>query len=115
MKLMKAKIVVRAPRFRRKTLRLTEYEESRLEDQAAVAGLSVSEYMRRLFFGSSPILAHTDMRMIRELRRQGGLLKNNFGTLRNAGASPELMEYLEELLRKVGNAIDRIAAGGNDR
>ena len=85
----------------------------RLKEQAAVAGLSVSEYMRQLFYGSSPILAHTDMRMIRELCRQGGLLKSNFGTLRSAGASPELMECMEELLRKIGNAIDRIAAGGN--
>ena len=53
--------------------------------------------------------------MIRELRRQGGLLKNNFDALRSAGASPELMEFMEELLRKVGSAIDRIAVGGNDR
>jgi hypothetical protein len=111
MKFTKAKVVVRAPRFRRKTLRLTEYEESRLEDQAAVAGLSVSEYMRQLFYGSSPILAYTDTRMIRELRRQGGLLKSNFGTLRNAGGSPELLEYMEELLRKMGSTIDRKAAG----
>jgi len=94
------------------TLRVTEYEKMRLEDQAAVAGLSVSEYVRRAFHGGRPILAHVDERMIRELRRQGGLLKNNFGTLRNAGASPELMEYLEELLRKLSQTIDRIAAGG---
>lgn len=108
---MKAKDSGRAPRFRRRTIRLTDYEDSRLEDQAAVAGLSVSEYMRRRFFGGRPILAHTDERMIRELRRQGGLLKNNFGMLRQAGASPELMEYLEGLLRRLGQAIERIAAG----
>ena len=95
------------------TLRVTEDEKIRLEDQATVAGLSVSEYLRRSLHGGGPILAHVDDRMIRELLRQGGLLKNNFGTLRDAGASPEIMEYMEELLRKMGNAIDRIAVGGN--
>lgn len=108
---MKAKYSGRSPRFRRRTLRLTDYEDSRLEDQAAVAGLSVSEYMRRRFFGGRPILARVDERMIRELRRQGGLLKSNFGTLRQAGASPELMEHLEELLRRIGQTIERIAVG----
>jgi len=97
------------------TLRVTEYEKSRLEDQAAVAGLSVSEYMRRRFHGGRPILARVDERMIRELRRQGGLIKHNFVALRNAGASPELMDYLEELLRKIGLTIERIAAGKDDR
>ena len=115
MKAMKAKVMGRAPRLRRRTLRLSDYEQSRLEDQAAVAGTSVSHYMRQLFFGTSPILAHTDTRMIRELLRQGGLIKNNFETLRQAGGSPELLEYMEELLRKIGNAIDRIAAGKHDR
>jgi hypothetical protein len=95
------------------TLRVTEDEKMRLEDQAAVAGLSLSEYLRRVFHGGSPILARADDRMIRELLRQGGLLKSNFGTLRDAGASPEIMVYMEELLRKIGNAIDRIAAGGS--
>ena len=115
MKVTKEKVMGFNPRLRRRTLRLSDYEDLRLKDQAAVAGLSVSEYMRQLFYGTSPILAHTDMRMIRELCRQGGLIKSNFGTLRDAGASPELMEYMEELLRKIGNAIDRIAAGNNGR
>jgi hypothetical protein len=97
------------------TLRVTEYEKKRLEEEAAVAGLSVSAYMRRRFSGGRPILAYADERMIRELRRQGGLLKSNFGTLREAGASPELLEYMEELLRRLGQVIERIAAGGDDR
>jgi hypothetical protein len=74
--------------------------------------------MRRRFYGGRPLVAHADERMIRELRRQGGLLKNNFATLRQAGASPELMDYLEKVLRRFGQIIERIAAGnggGNDR
>ena len=97
------------------TLRVTEYEKNRLAEQAAIAGLSVSEYARRHFAGGSPILAHTDERMIRELRRQGGLLKSNFGTLRQAGASPELLEYMGELLRKLGQTMERIMAGSHGR
>lgn len=115
MKDTKAKVTGRIPRLRRRTIRLTDYEELRLKEQAAVAGLSVSAYMRRLFSGSGPILARTDLRMIRELLRLGGLLKSNFVTLRQAGADPDLVEYLEELLRKTGKAIDRIADGGDDR
>ena len=72
-------------------------------------------FLNNRVHGGSPIFARADMRMIRELVRQDGLLKSNFGTLRGAGASPELMEYMEELLRKIGSAIDRIAVGGDDR
>jgi hypothetical protein len=115
MKVTKAKVTGCIPRIRRRTIRLSDYEELRLKEQAAVAGLSVSAYMRRLFSNSGPILARTDLRMIRELLRLGGLLKNNFGTLRQAGTGPELLEYMEELLRKTGKAIDRIADGGDDR
>jgi hypothetical protein len=115
MKVTKEKVIGCIPRIRRRTMRLSDYEELRLKEQAAVAGLSVSAYMRRLFSGSGPILAQTDLRMIRELLRLGGLLKSNFMTLRQAGASPELMEYMEEILRNTGKAIDRIAAGGDDR
>ena len=115
MKCMKAKVIGSNPRFRRRTLRLTDYEEARLKDQADVAGITVSEYMRRLLTGGSPILAHTDVRMIRELLRMGGLLKSNFVTLREAGASLELMDYQEEVLRKIGQAIERIAAGNHGR
>ena len=115
MKFTKAKVMSPAPRLRRRSLRLSGYEESRLKDQAAVAGITVSEYMRRLLLGGGPILASTDVRMIRELLRMGGLLKSNFTTLRQAGASPELVEHQEEVLRKIGQAIERLAAGNHDR
>jgi hypothetical protein len=115
MKCTKAKVTGYIPRLRRRTIRLNDYEELRLKEQAAVAGLSVSAYMRRRFSNSGPILAQTDLRMIRELLRLGGLLKNNFVTLRQAIVDPELVEYMEELLRKTGKVIDRIANGGNDR
>lgn len=115
MKATKAKVTAPAPRLRRRTVRLTDYEELRLQDQAAIAGLSMSAYMRRLFANSGPVIAQTDLLAIRELRRMGGLLKSNFETLRKAGGGRELLDYQEEVLRKAGQAIDRLAAGNHDR
>ena len=108
---MKTKTSGRVPRFqRRRTVRLSEYEDARLVNQAAAAGLSVAEYMRRHFFGGRPIVARVDTRMISELRRLGGLLKYNFEALRQAGASPELLQRQEDLLSEIARAINRIGA-----
>ena len=57
------------------TLRLTAEEKTRLVEIADVAGLSVSELVRRRALGK-PILASVDLAMIREVRRLGGLLKH---------------------------------------
>ena len=104
---MKTKGKDRAKFQRRRTFRLTAEEDARIEKQAAVAGLSVSEYMRRLFFGGRPIVAKSDEQAIRELRRLGGLLKHHFETVRNAGGSSALAE-MNTLLRRIGNAVDRL-------
>lgn len=56
-------------------VRLTMAEKDRLKEDADLAGVSVSELVRRRYFGR-PIVAHTDIAMIRELRRLGGLLKH---------------------------------------
>jgi hypothetical protein len=99
---MKAKGAARAKFPRRRTLRLTVEEDARLERQAALAGISVSEYMRRLFFGGRPIIASTDSQMIRELRRMGGLLKHLGAS--HPGAATEMREALESIRQ----AIDRL-------
>lgn len=90
---------------RRRTLRLTAEEEERLTRQAATAGISVSEYMRRLFFGGRPIIARTDDQTIRELRRLGGLLKHHFEAVKRTGNSATLAE-LDAALRKIRHAIE---------
>lgn len=101
---MKAKNSKRAPRFQRsRTVRLSESEDARLVEQAAIAGLSVSEYMRRLFFGGRPIIASTDDQMIRELRRMGGLLKHL------SMAAPDAAAEMRETLASIRQAIDRLA------
>ncbi|OTP65696.1 hypothetical protein PAMC26577_38875 [Caballeronia sordidicola] len=57
------------------SLRLTASEKVRLKEDADLAGLSVSELVRRRYFGR-PIVANADAIMIKELRRLGGLLKH---------------------------------------
>jgi hypothetical protein len=100
---MKTKDNNRVLRFhRRRTLRLSEHEDARLVDQAGMAGLSVSEYMRRLFFGGRPIVARTDEQMIRELRRMGGLLKH-------LGQSSDAASEMRAMLESIRQAIDRLA------
>ena len=56
-------------------VRLTAAEKSRLRGDADLAALSMSELVRRRYFGR-PIIASADGVMIKELRRLGGLLKH---------------------------------------
>lgn len=91
------------------TIRVTEREKTRLTEQAEIAGLSLSEYMRRRFFGGRPLVTYADLNAIAELRRIGGLLKHNFETLRQAKAPPEILEQQEDALRKLVWAIQKIS------
>ncbi len=85
---------------KRRTLRLTVEEDERIAQQAVTAGISVSEYMRRLFFGGRPIIARTDAQTIRELRRLGGLLKHHFDVVKRTGNAATLAE-LDAALRQI--------------
>ena len=105
---MKAKDKTLARFQCRRTLRLTGEEDARLSGQAAIAGISVSEYMRRLFFGGRPLVAKTDGQTIRELRRLGGLLKYNFEAVREKGGRNELAE-LSATLNAIRAAIERLS------
>ena len=105
---MKAKDKTLARFQCRRTLRLTGEEDARLSGQAAIAGISVSEYMRRLFFGGRPLVAKTDGQTIRELRRLGGLLKYNFEAVREKGGRNELAE-LSAPLNAIRAVIERLS------
>ena len=83
------------------TLRVSPEEKQRVEQQAAIAGLSASEYMRRHIFGGRPVVAAADEAMLRELRRVGGLLKHHFMTAQSAGSGEELSEALRVLSRTI--------------
>ena len=89
-------------------------EKTRLTEQAEIAGLSLSEYMRRRFFGGR-LAPHLDLNAIAELRRIGGLLKHNFETLRQAEAPTEIFERQEDALRKLVWAIQKISLHFHDR
>ena len=105
---MKAKDKTLARFQCRRTLRLTGEEDARLSGQAAIAGISVSEYLRRLFFGGRPLVAKTDGQTIRELRRLGGLLKYNFEAVREKGGRNELAE-LSATLNAIRAVIERLS------
>lgn len=93
---------------RRRTLRLTAEEDERMARQAETAGISVSEYMRRLFFGGRPIIAGTDDQTIRELRRLGGLLKHHLDVVKRTGNKNTLSE-LDATLREIRRAIETLS------
>ena len=93
---------------RRRTLRLTAEEDERITRQAETAGISVSEYMRRLFFGGRPIIARTDDQTIRELRRLGGLLKHHFEVVKRTGSTSTLVE-LDAALRQIRRTIETLS------
>ncbi len=83
-------------------VRLTTTEKERLKDDAELASLSMSELVRRRYFGR-PIIANADAVMIKELRRIGGLLKHvhnqSQGSYSNetAQALSELRTYIDKL------------------
>ena len=93
---------------KRRTLRLTAEEDKKLTRQAETAGISVSEYMRRLFFGGRPIIARTDDQTIRELRRLGGLLKHHCEVVKRTGSAGSLAE-LDAALRVIRKAIETLS------
>ena len=93
---------------KRRTLRHTAEEDKKLTRQAETAGISVSEYMRRLFFGGRPIIARTDDQTIRELRRLGGLLKHHFDMVKRTGSTGTLVE-LDAALRQIRQAIETLS------
>ena len=97
------------------TLRVTKEEKSRLKNMAGIVGISVSEYMRRRFFGGRPLVPRTDECAVRELRRLGGLLKHNFVTLRDTGAGKEIIRQQENVLRQLAAKIDELGRMNDDR
>ena len=91
------------------TIRVTLEEKNRLLQQADIAGLSLSEYMRRRFFGGRPLIAQADATMVSELRRVGGLFKSNFETLRQGKVDPEWGQKQEYALRSLAVVLEKIS------
>lgn len=91
------------------TLRVSAEEKQRVEEQAALAGLSVSEYMRRTVLGGRPVVAASDQAMLRELRRVGGLLKHHFATVQQASLGEDIFAQMSDTLRLLSRSIEIIS------
>lgn len=87
----------------RVNLRVTHAELEQLREDADMAGLSLSELVRRRYFGR-PIITRSDDVTIRELRRLGGLLKH----LHNESDGNLTKDY-GAALKHVAAAIERLA------
>jgi hypothetical protein len=90
-------------------MRLTASERVQLREDADLAGLSISEFVRRRALGKT-IHAATDLMMIRELRRLGGLQKYAMNKLALHG---EVVDECVAAIRTLRAAIERVA--NNDR
>ena len=82
------------------TMRMTPQEKEQIRARADAACQNISDYLRERFFGGRPPLVFTDLRTINELRRLGGLLKNNFDTLRQAKTTAEIFVLQERTCDK---------------
>lgn len=85
------------------SVRLTSDEKSVLQEDADLAGLSMSELIRRRYFGR-PIVANTDQIMLRELRRLGGLVKH----IHNE-SSGAYSDDTAAVLRSIKAAIEKLS------
>lgn len=86
-------------------VRLTAEEKSRLQEDADLASISMSELVRSRYFGR-PVIANADFVMVKELRRLGGLLKlvhtssDGAYSATTAAALAEVKAYIEKLSRQ---------------
>lgn len=86
-------------------VRLTPAEKQRLRDDSELAGLTMSELVRRRTFGRT-VLASADLTMVRELRRVGGLLKHVHVT--SGGA---YSKDTADAIAQIRSFIDTMSAG----
>ena len=89
-------------------LRVTEDEYGQIAADADNARLSMSAYIRRRALGHA-VTSSTDMMMIRELRRQGGLIKHAIVESDGVAAADAAKAYraIVELIEKLSKQIDK--------
>jgi len=86
-------------------MRLTAAERQQLIEEADLAGMSISELVRKRTFGKT-IHAATDLMMIRELRRLGGLQKY---AMNKFAQHVELVDECIATIRSIHAAIEQVA------
>ena len=93
-------------RLKRIYARLTEQEYADVLEQADAVALSRSEYLRRRLFGRR-VVPKTDLRVLAELRRLGGLLKHIHNETR--GAYSDLTVEAIQALTAYARSLERTA------
>lgn len=84
-------------------VRLTPAEKAKLREDADLAGLSVSELVRRRYFGRR-IVHHADLKTAAELRKTAGLLKDHYNQTRglHADKTAAILSDIWALVRRLG-------------
>ena len=84
-------------------LRCTEEEANILKEKAKAAGISTSDLLRRSALNRK-IVTRTDLRLMNELLRLGGLQKHLFNQMQD-NMTTELSKQFSEVLVEVKKAI----------
>ena len=84
-------------------LRCTEEDASLIREKAGAAGLTASELLRRSALNRK-IMIRSDIRMMSELQRLGGLQKHLYSQMQNS-MTTELSKQFSEVLGEVRKAI----------
>ena len=90
-------------------IRITDGEKAIIKDQAKRAGLTMSEYMRRIAFNKR-IISKMDQKALGELARLGGLQKHLLKQIKGLPYEEVLRKELNLTLSAVLNAVSRLNA-----
>ena len=94
---------------RRLFIRITDAEKSNIRDQAKRAGLTMSEYMRRISLNKR-IVSKMDQKALGELARLGGLQKYLLKQIKGLPDEEGLRRGLNSTLSAVLSAVSRLNA-----
>ena len=95
---------------RRIFIRITDAEKAVIKDQAKGAGLTMSEYMRRIAFNKR-IVSKMDQKALGELARLGGLQKHLLKQIKGLPDEEGLRKGLNSTLLAVQNAMRALKTG----
>ena len=83
-------------------VRVLEEEKKAVSLEASVAGLTVSEYVRRLSLGRT-VISSTDQRVLNELRRLGGLVKFVFTQGAPSDITADVLLDLQRYIKRLSD------------
>ncbi|CAO95039.1 plasmid mobilization protein MobA [Erwinia tasmaniensis] len=87
-------------------LRCTDAEADAIKKKAIAAGMTTSEYLRRTAL-KRRIMVRTDIRMMKELLRLGGLQKHLYTQMQQS-MTTELSHQFSEVLTSIKHAINEL-------